>query len=159
MLDYGRTFMGDMFLTPTAYGPWVDVAYYDEDDLADETVINSALLVQSTNTVLSISKPYSITNNITIPDTMIFAVVNQGALVISSGITFTCAGICLTNGRIIHSGSGTMKYGKWIGWSSTLPEGYLYAKPGSVCFYNTTTAGKLYVKESGNNTNTGWVVK
>ena len=159
MLDYGRTFMGEMFLTPTAYGPWVDVAYYDEDDLQDESVINSAVLAQSVGSVLSISKTYTIANNITIPDTMVFAVVGQGALSINTGITFTCAGICLTNGRIIHSGAGTMKYGRWCGWSSTLPEGYLYAKPGSVCFYYTSTAGKLYVKESGNNTNSGWVIK
>lgn len=159
MLDYGRTFMGDIILTPNAYGPWVDVSYYDEDDTQDESIINTAMLAQSGHTILSISRTFTITNNITIPDTFTFAAVNKGALIINSGITFTVAGICLTNGRIIHSGSGTMKYGRWCGWSSTLPESYLYAKPGSVCFYYTTTAGKLYVKESGDNTNTGWVLK
>lgn len=159
MLDYGRTFLGDILLTPTTYGPWVDVAYYDDDDLQDQTVINTAMLAQSTHTVLSISKTYTISNNITLPEIITLAVVNKGALIIDSGISFTVQGICMTNGRIIHSGSGIMKYGKWFGFCSVLPEGYLYAKPGSVCFHTTETSGRLYIKESGNNTNTGWVMK
>lgn len=43
--------------------------------------------------------------------------------------------------------------------SNTSPEGVLTANPGSLClFYNGTTSGALYVKQTGIG-NTGWVLK
>lgn len=159
MLDYGRTFMGDVLFTPSALAPWIDVSYYDDDVLRDETVINAAVLAQSGNVILSISDVYTIDNNITLPTTITFMCVNHGALVIANGITFTVQGISLTGGRVIHSGAGTMKYGKVSLYHSVAPEGVISAKCGSVCFLSTATSGRLYVKQTGDNTATGWVVK
>ena len=159
MLDYGRTFMGDMFLTPTTYGPWVDVSYYDDDDLADDSIINTAMLAQTGYTILCVNKPYTISNNITLPENITFMCVNKGALVIDASIVFTVQGISLTGGRVIHSGSGTMKYGKVSLWHTVEPESVLYAKCGSVCMTTTATSGRLYIKQTGDNTNYGWIVK
>jgi hypothetical protein len=159
MLDYGRTFMGDLMLTPTALSQWVDVSYYDDDDLADDTVIETAMLAQVGATILSVTKPYTISNNITLPEHITFVCVNKGELIIDTGITFTVEGISITGGRIIHSGPGLMKYGLVQLFSELLPTNVIYAKCGSVCFHTSETSGRLYVKQSGNNTATGWTVK
>jgi hypothetical protein len=159
MLDYGRTFMGDILLSPTALAPWIDVSYYDDNNLRDETIIATAVAAQTGNVLLSITDVYTIDNNITLPTTITFMCVNNGGLILANGISFTVQGISLTGGRIIHTGAGTMKYGKVSIYSDVTPEDNIYAKCGSVCFLSTSTSGKLYVKETGDNTKTGWVVK
>jgi hypothetical protein len=160
MLDYGRTFMGDVLFTPSALAPWIDVSYYDSDILRDQTVINiAALAAGSTNVILSISDIYSINDSITLPTNITFMCVNKGALTIANGKIFTVQGMSLTGGRIIHSGAGIMKYGKVSLWHTATPEAAIYAKCGSTCHMSTATSGKLYVKQTGDNTATGWVMK
>jgi hypothetical protein len=150
--------MGPIIMAPTAYGPWIDVSYYDDNNLSDQTVIDTAIMENSGKTLL-ISKPFNINDNIVVPSNITIIISNAGSLTIASGKTFTVNGICITNGRLVNTGSGIMKYGLWCGWSQTVPNNVIYAKPGSMCLYTTSTTGKLYIKESGDNTNTGWVLK